>query len=366
MPTESILFSPVRIGRIIVPNRFVRSATHDFLSDGDGFITDRLVSLLENLAEGETGLIITGHAFVHPTGQASPRQIAVFDDRFLAGLKKIPEAVHRFDSKIFLQLSHAGRQTKKKLCGCEPLAPSSVADPNFGKPPKKMTARNIQDVRTSFVQSARRAREAGFDGIQLHIAHGYLLSGFISPHTNRRTDDYGGSPENRYRLIAEIIQEIIDVCGPDFPQIVKLNSTDFIKDGLEIADSLQIARWLEKDGIAGIEVSGGMAEAGKGSVWKGVRSEEEEGYFMDNAVRIKQAVGIPVFGLGGFRTFSVMEDAIQEGSADLVSMSRPFIREPHLVKKYREGIIKKAACISCNLCFNPRGISCGALKKVNT
>ena len=226
-----------------------------------------------------------------------------------------------------------------------------------------MTAGDIRDVRTAFMEGARRAGKAGFDGVQLHIAHGYLLSGFISPHTNRRTDDYGGSPENRYRLIAEIIQGIRDVCGPDFPQIVKLNSTDFIKGGLEIADSLLIAEWLERDGIAGIEVSGGMAEAGKGSVWKGLRSEEDEGYFMDNAVRIKEAVGIPVFGLGGFRTFSVMEDAIREGRADLVSMSRPFIREPHLVKKHRQGLIKKAACISCNLCFNPRGISCGALKK---
>jgi len=360
MSSESILFSPVRLGRIVIPNRFVRSATHDFMAERDGRVTERMVALLENLAEGETGLIITGHAFVHPAGQASPRQIAVFDDRFLDGLKKIPEAVHRHDSKVFLQLSHAGRQTKKKLSGAEPLAPSAVADPNFEGPPKKMRTEDIEDVKKAFIEGARRARDAGFDGIQLHIAHGYLLSGFISPHTNRRKDEYGGSSKNRYRLIEEIIHGIVNVCGPDFPQIVKLNATDFIKGGLEIDDSLQVARWLERDGIAGIEVSGGMAEAGKGSVWKGLRREEEEGYFVNNAVRIKQAVNIPVMGLGGFRTFAVMEDIIKKARVDLISMSRPFIREPQLVKKYREGVITKSACISCNLCFNPRGISCGA------
>ena len=193
----SILFTPIRIGRVTVPNRFVRSATHDFLADEDGKVTDSQVALFRDLAEGEVGLIITGHAYVNPTGKASPRQIAVYDDRFIEGLARIPGAVHQFASRVFLQIAHAGRQTKPKLCGCTPLSPSAVYDPSSKTMPKEMTGEEIRGLIEDFIQAARRAKEAGFDGAQLHVAHGYLLSRFISPHTNQRRDEWGGSITNR-------------------------------------------------------------------------------------------------------------------------------------------------------------------------
>ncbi len=360
--SPSILFSPVRIGSLTVPNRFVRSATHDFMAEEDGSVTERNVSLYRSLAEGEVGLIITGHAYVNTAGKASPRQIGVNADSQVEGLSRISHAVHAFPSRIILQIAHAGRQTKEKICGCVPMAPSAVYEPVMKVMPREMTATDIQTLVQDFVRAAGRAKRAGFDGVQLHGAHGYLLSSFFSPYTNRRLDRYGGSAENRARAAVEILRGIKHECGRDFPVIIKLNSDDFLPGGLEVEESAALARILEREGIDAIEVSGGTSEAGKGSMWPGVRPEETEGYFAPAAARIKAAVAIPVFGLGGFRTLRVMEQAVASGRVDLISLSRPFIREPFLVRKFRVGELSKSACISCNKCFNPRGIACAELR----
>lgn len=359
----SILFTPLKIGPLTVPNRFVRSATHDFMADDEGHVTDANIELYARLAEGEVGLIITGHAHVQPSGKASPRQMGVFDDRFARGLARIPEAVHRFPSRVFLQIAHAGRQTKEKLCGCVPVSPSAVYDPVSKVMPRELSGDDIRVLIADFVSAGDRAKQAGFDGVQLHAAHGYLLSSFLSPHTNRRADEWGGPLENRARVLIEILRGVKGACGRDFPVIVKLNSTDFLEGGLVLDDAVRIALRLEAEGIDGIEVSGGMAEAGRGSVWAGLRSEDDEGYFVENAARIKQAVRVPVSGLGGIRTLAAAERIVREGRADLVSLSRPLIRDPFLVKHFREGLAAKSECISCNTCFNPRGIRCAELAK---
>ena len=364
MKKESVLFTPIKIGTVFIPNRFVRSATHDFMATNEGFITKRQISLYRNLGKGEVGLIISGHAFVHSAGKASPYQIGVHHENTIEGLSRITQAVHESPSKIFLQIAHAGRQTKEKLCGCTPLAPSAVYEPVFKITPREMTVKDIEAVVSQFIQASLRAKQAGFDGVQLHVAHGYLLSSFISPFTNKRSDKYGGSLTNRARIVLTIVKGIKESVGAQFPLIVKLNATDSLPGGLTVKESIQLGTLLEKSGVNGIEVSGGMAESGEGSVWKGLRSEQEEGYFVDYAAKIKKAVRIPVFGLGGIRTFSNMENTISEGRADMISMSRPFIRQPFLVREFRLGRFAKSACISCNKCFNPRGISCGDLKSV--
>jgi 2,4-dienoyl-CoA reductase-like NADH-dependent reductase (Old Yellow Enzyme family) len=359
----SVLFTPLLIGPVTIPNRFVRSATHDFMAEEDGSVTERHLALFRKLAEGKVGLIITGHAYVNPAGKASPRQIGVHEDRMVEGLSRIPRAVHDFPTRVFLQIAHAGRQTKEKICGCTPFAPSTVYEPVFKVMPRAMTNEEVKITIDEFVQAGRRAKQAGFDGVQLHVAHGYLLNSFISPYTNRREDEYGGPLLNRARIVREILRGLKNLAGSNFPVIAKLNSSDFIPQGLSIEDSIEIARLLEPDGLEGVEVSGGMSEAGKGSVWQGLRSQEEEGYFVDSASRFKASLRIPVFGLGGFRTFAIMERAIEEGKVDLISLSRPLIREPDLVKKFRLGEVDKSECISCNKCFNPRGIKCGDLAK---
>jgi len=362
---NSILFSPIKIGAIQTPNRFVRSATHDFMAEEDGTATERQMQLFRQLSEGDVGLIITGHVYINPNGKASPRQAGISEDRFIEGLRRIPEAVHAFPSKIFIQLAHAGRQTKEKYCGCTPLAPSAVYEPTLKITPKEMTQQEILGIIKDFILAGRRAKEAGFDGAQLHVAHGYLLSSFISPYTNRRTDEWGVSTANRLRIVVEIVRGIRGMLGKEFPLIAKLNSTDFLPTGLRLEESIEMAKILEGEGIDGIEVSGGMSEARKGSMWQGLRSEEEEGYFVESASKFKQALHVPIFGLGGNRTFAAMERIVRDGKANLVSLSRPLIREPYLVQKFRTGQIDKSACISCNKCLNPRGIACAELRKKN-
>jgi len=358
-----VLFTPLKIGSLAVPNRFVRSATHDYMADDEGNVTPANIELYRRLAEGEVGLIVTGHAYVQPSGKASPRQMAVHDDRFVEGLALIPEAVHACASRVFLQIAHAGRQTKPNLCACVPVSPSAVPDPASKTTPRALSAEEIPVLVADFVAAAVRAKRANFDGVQIHAAHGYLLSSFLSPHTNRRGDMWGGPVENRVRALLEVLRGVKAACGRDFPAIVKLNSTDFLEGGLTLDDAVRMARLLEADGIDGIEVSGGMAEAGRGSVWPGLRSESEEGYFAGNAAEIKKAVRVPVFALGGIRTLAVAERIVEEGRADLVSLSRPLIRDPFLIKRFREGSASRSECISCNKCFNPRGIRCAELAK---
>ncbi len=358
---KSILFTPLNIGKVRLINRFVRSATHDYMADDrDGSIQPAQVELYRRLAEGEVGLIITGHAYVHLSGKASPRQIAVDNDSNIPGLKDLVAAVNGSGSgsRIFLQISHAGRQTKPSLCRQQPVAPSEVYDPVSKIMPRALTAEEINQVIEWFVAAARRAKEAGFDGVQLHAGHGYLLSSFISPHTNRRQDDWGGNWEKRSRIIREIISGIRKVCGPDFPVAIKMNATDHLPGGITLEEASLIARSLELAGLQAIEISGGMNEAGLGSVWPGVRAEEDEGYFVPLTAEVKKQVSIPVMGLGGIRTLRVAEKFIASGRVDLISMSRPFINNPHLVKDFRLGRLEKSRCISCNKCFNPRGIRC--------
>jgi len=357
----SCLFTPINIGRLSLINRFVRSATHDYLADNQqGYVRPAQLELYRRLAEGEIGLIITGHAYVHPSGKASPRQIAVDDDRKIPGLGRLAEAVHQSGSGslVFLQISHAGRQTRPALCGQQPLAPSAVYDPVSRVLPRELTGEEVQQVIEWFVKAADRARQAGFDGVQLHAGHGYLLSSFISPHTNRRTDDWGGSSENRSRLIREIIAGICQTYGPEFPVIIKMNATDHLPGGLTLEEAAKIAFSLEQAGLQAIEISGGMNEAGLGSVWPGLRTEGDEGYFVPLAASIKKILKIPVIGLGGIRTYRVAEKLVASGQVDLISMSRPFINHPGLVKDFRSGRLEKSPCLSCNKCFNPRGIRC--------
>jgi 2,4-dienoyl-CoA reductase-like NADH-dependent reductase (Old Yellow Enzyme family) len=358
-PKNSVLLTPLALGQLTLPNRFVRSATQDYMARDDGEVTDRQVGLFRTLAEGEAGLIITGHAYVHPLGKAGPNQIAIFDDRFVPGLSRIPEAVHAGSSSmVFIQLAHAGRQTKKKYVGGTPVSPSAVPDPVSKTEPREMSPGEIEGLIGDFIGAGLRGRDAGFDGVQLHVAHGYLLSSFLSPHTNRRTDEWGGPLAARLRVVLEILKGIKASAGKDFPVMAKLNTTDFLADGLSLDDAIAAARVLEAEGLDAIEVSGGMAESGRGSVWTGVRAEADEGYFVENAAAVKKAVRIPVSGLGGIRTLAAAERFVAGGCVDLVSMCRPFIRDPFLVRRYREGTAERSDCISCNKCFNLRGIRC--------
>jgi 2,4-dienoyl-CoA reductase-like NADH-dependent reductase (Old Yellow Enzyme family) len=358
----NVLFTPYTIGTLELQNRFIRSATHEYMASEDGFVTDKMLDFYERLARGRIGLIIPGFAYVHPSGKSSPRQAGIYDDKFIPGFRKLVDVIHREGSKVALQIVHGGRQCLPEECGGTPLAPSAVEDSSVGLVPQALMEQEILEIKDAFVRAAERVRRAGFDAVQLHCAHGFLLSEFISPHTNRRTDKWGGSTENRTRLIVEIVHGIRHTLGRDYPVLVKLNSEDGLKrGGLTPRESVKVARLIAQAGIDAIEVSGGIREAGAVAARLNILSPEKEAYFRKAAAKIKAATGLPVALVGGIRSRGVMESLITSGTADLISMSRPFIREPDLVVKMQDQNKQIADCISCNGCFDPNGIRCALI-----
>lgn len=346
-----MLFEPFSFGSLNLKNRLVRSATYEKRADEDGFVTESLISFYEKLAVGGVGLIITGNTLVHPSGRSISQMLCLHSDIYINGLKKLTDAVHRFGGLIAVQLTHGGRQCFPILLGGNPpLAPSEVYDPSIKVMPKAMTDEEIWEVIDAFGEAARRARAAGFDAVQLHGAHGYLISEFMSPRTNRRDDYWGGDEERRFHFPEEVCKSIRKEVGDSYPIMIKMNADDMLEVGLKPDEAVRIARKLEDMGIDAVEVSGGMYEAGNKTVQPNILSEDKEAYFRKAGRLFKENLGIPVMLVGGMRSKTVMEDALRNGEADLISLSRPLIREPDLPNKFKEGK-EKADCISCNGCM---------------
>lgn len=349
-------------------NRFVRSATWEGMCEKDGRPTARLASCYRDLAAGKVGLIITGYAYVRPDGKQMPGTMGIHTDDPAPEMRSLTRAVHDEGGKICIQLVHAGGQTTVKMIGKRPLAPSAVKVEQFNEEPETMTKHDIDEMVAAFGDSARRAREFGFDAVQLHAAHGYLISQFLSPLTNRRTDDYGGPVENRCRFLLEVYRRVRLEAGPDFPVLVKLNGSDNLEGGLDLNDAVFAARALDNEKIDAVEVSCGTPVSGeKGPVRMKVDNPGKEAYNLALAREIKKAVRCPVMCVGGFRSLEVINKALAEDGIDYISMSRPFIREPRLVSRWQGGDASPATCISCNGCFRPGlregGIYCVVDKK---
>jgi 2,4-dienoyl-CoA reductase-like NADH-dependent reductase (Old Yellow Enzyme family) len=361
------LFEVTEINGMQLPNRFVRSATWEGMAEDDGSVTPALVDCMSHLAEGQVGLIISSHAYIKPEGQAGRKQVGVYKDALINGLRQITEAVQGRGGKIVLQMSHSGCLANPKLTGQMPLAPSNV-ERIFKFPCKAMTAGDIQELIDAFGLAAQRAKKAGFDGVQIHAAHGYLINQFLSPLFNKRTDAYGGSVENRYRILREVLRKVRSAVGNGFPVLIKLNSQDFMEGGLTLEDSLKIGRLLQEDGIDAIELSGGTLRSGQFTPFRtGITNEEKEAYFLEAARAFKETIKVPLILVGGIRSLPVVERIIEQGWADYISMSRPFIREPGLIKRWKSGDLRKASCLSDNQCFGPamagEGIYCVVEKK---
>jgi 2,4-dienoyl-CoA reductase-like NADH-dependent reductase (Old Yellow Enzyme family) len=345
------LFDPIEINGMKVPNRFVRSATHDRQADVSGHVTDSLVGVYEALASGGIGLIITGHAFVTMNGKKNHTMIGAHHDDFIPGLKKLAGSVHGYGSKIALQINHAGREATAAVIGETPAAPSPVYNPGTKETPRAFTDEEIETLIAAYGTAAVRAASAGFDAVQIHCAHGYLGSQFISPHTNRREDRWGGSLKNRMRFILEVYRCIRKGVGDTYPVMIKLNSEDFIDGGLTIEESTKIAQVLSREGIDAVEISAGMFETLDRWVKTDILEEEDEAYFLANARQFKAAIAVPLILVGGLRSPALMERLISDGDTDMVSLCRPFIKEPGLVNRWRQGDRKRADCISCNGCL---------------
>jgi 2,4-dienoyl-CoA reductase-like NADH-dependent reductase (Old Yellow Enzyme family) len=340
------LFETYKIGRLELKNRFVRSATWDATADSSGATTEKSVTLYRKLGQGGVGLIVSGYAFISPLGQAAFGQYGAHTDDMIPGLRRLVQVAHRGGAKIALQIVHAGISSDYLYRqGITQLAVSSM--PQSNRPHRQMTEEDIETIIADFAAAARRGVEAGFDAVQLHGAHGYLMSQFISPLTNSRTDRWGGCLENRHRFHLEVIRRIRKAIPPDFPLLIKFGVKDDREGGLPLDEGVETARQMAANGINAIEVSAGIGSSAQ--VTK--EGEPERAYYRERAAAVKRAVTVPVIVVGGIRSLSMTQDIVNSGDADLISMCRPFIRQPDLIARWQRGEATAAACISCNKCF---------------
>ena len=378
-------FASATLGGIRLANRIVRSATHEGLADERGFPTEALAKQYLKLARGGVGAIVTGYAGVSAEGR-SPfyRMLMIDDDASVPAYRKLTEALRPEGVPLILQIAHCGRQTRSAVTGLRPAAPSAIRDRYFTEEvPHELTGGEIEAVIEAFVSAVARGRDSGFDAVQLHAAHGYLLSAFLSPRTNRRGDEWGGPLENRARIVTEILRRARARTG-DFPIWVKLNGYDGRRGGMTVAEAAAIARLLEAAGCSALEVSCGVNEDNffttrfephpaaavlrydftfdgiprfmrpllKPALKLRIRKIEPTRLFNLPAAReIKKAVSIPVMAVGGVRRAADIHEALDDGGVDLVSMCKPLILEPGLVAKFKEGSQEKAKCIDCCYCM---------------
>lgn len=350
------MFDPIQIGNLTLPNRFVRSATFDSGADVYGKVTDQQVQLFAELAKNHIGLIISGIASVHPSGRISPFQLDISHDGCIPGLRKIADAVHDQKSKAAVQLFHAGREGEKyqKHHGSQAMAPSYVPDdPYCACIGREMSEEEIREAIEAFGAAAERVQKAGWDAVQVHAAHAYLISQFLSPHTNLRTDTWGGNLRNRFRFLENVYLSIRRQVGSDYPVLVKLGVQDGFKHGLQFAEGQQIASWCAELGFDAIEVSQGL----RGTYYTqtefrtGIVNGKNTAYFRHWAREIQKSVHIPVIMVGGLRSIKEMNSYITAGDCAAVALCRPLIREPDLVASWRAGEDRPVACVSCNKCF---------------
>lgn len=347
------LFETTLLDGIELRNRFVRSATNEGMAEDDGSCTQRLIDLCRQLVHGQVGLIISGHMYVSKQGKAGRNQTGIYTDGLIDGLSRLTDAVHRDGGKIICQIAHAGLQADSDLTGLEPIGPS-VIKAKLSKKPRQMSVEDIDRVVKAFGDAAGRAKKSGFDGVQIHAAHGYLLSQFLSGFYNKRTDNYGGSVANRARIVLEVFNAVRESVGDNFHVQIKLNAADFLEDGFTVDEMLVVAKMLEDAGIGAIELSGGAIDSS--GEYSPVRvekrpSREWEVFYRDQARRFKETINIPLLLVGGIRSCEVAEQIVSDGIADYISLCRPLIAEPLLVKRWADGDRRRAECVSDNACF---------------
>lgn len=352
MNTE-IAFEPAVVGGIEVKNRIFRSATQESMPI-DGKPSPRMFKMYEDLCEGGVGLIITGASAFSKLDHYSG-QISDIKSDHIPEFKKLTDSVHQYGTKIVAQIYYSAAQLffapESPVYG-----PSNYVDPVSGLTATALYIEQIKDLIKEFGQAAFVAKEAGFDGVQLHGAHGYVFDKFLDPTYNTRTDEYGGDFENRIRFLTEVIEEIKNRCGKDYPLWIKLTCSEFLPEnkGITVEDFLAVGEAISKKGIDAIEVSGGSMTG----TYSPLRSKKHAAFHLEEAKRLTEKVDASVIVVGGFREIDVVESALAETKIDAVSIGRPLVREPKLIKRWKDGDRSKAKCIACNGCFNPSGVKC--------
>lgn len=359
------IFSPATIGSMPLKNRLVRSATYEAKAAPDGRPSKSYIDFYRELAQGGVGLIITGLAYPEQDGKL-PRTIGVDSERCLDFIGQIPKAVHGIDNgcKIALQIGHTGRQLPL-IVDRQPVGPSACMEPFTGRMPRELSLHEIESFIEKSAAAIAYAKHADFDAVQLHAAHGWLLSSFLSPQTNHRKDKYGGNTENRSRIVVDIIRQARKKTGNDFPVFLKMNACDFVENGITLEESLLLGEIFEDAGYAALEISSCMWETITREPeligWKAERIPEarkrirtvgDEAYHREFAKAFRNRMHqTKIILVGGLKTPSLMEEIVSSGDAEFLSLSRALIREPDLPNRWLAGSTDRAACISCNRCL---------------
>ena len=352
------LFSPFRIGNLELKNRIVMPpmATH-FAAD-DGSINDRHIAYYLKRIKGGVGYITSEHTGIMKQGRAFPNMALIDSDQHIPHFKKLIEAIHREGGRIVIQINHAGRQTSSSITGSPIVAPSAIPCPVRKEMPKELSQEEIQKIIQAFGEAARRAKEAGADGVEVHMAHGYLINQFLSPLSNERTDEYGGDPDRRMKMAIEVLRTVRNQVGSDFLVLCRLSADEYVEGGLKLEDSKEIAKALERTGADALHISACVAASG---YLNHPPYYAEEGIFAHLAQGIKSVVSIPVIAVGRIRTPELANQILEEKKADLISMGRALIADPNFPAKALEGKTEEIIpCISCNRCI--QSIRKGALQ----
>jgi 2,4-dienoyl-CoA reductase-like NADH-dependent reductase (Old Yellow Enzyme family)/thioredoxin reductase len=344
-PPLAALFTPCNIGTMALKNRLNMAPMGTNYSTWTGVVTDRLVDYYAERARGGVGLITVGFSHVHPTGQISLYSMGVHDDAVIPGLRRLSDAIHAGGARASIQIAHGGRRCRSAVTGSQLLAPSSLPCVG-GEMPRELSLAEIKTVIEWFVVAARRVREGGFDAVTLHLANGYLLQSFLSPYSNRRTDEYGGSVEARARLPIEIVEGMRRELGSEVPIIVRLSVDDFLEGGLTLPEGRRMAQLLEGAGVDAIDVTAGIPET---MYIIGPPMSMPKGFLVQHARAIKDAVRVPVGVVGRINDPVLAEQILRDGHADFISIGRPLLADPDFANKARDGRVEDIRpCIACN------------------
>ncbi|WP_372640349.1 NADH:flavin oxidoreductase [Ancylomarina sp.] len=356
------IFDVTSIGNLELKNRLWRSATWLNLADEKGHLSPELIYRYEELAKGGVGTIITGYAHILENEQPNAGMLGIYSDDFIEEYRLFVKRIHELGSKLIMQVCYGGSSTKYQTEGRLIWGPSAVKNPSSGVTPNEMTSEDIRTVIEAYVQSARRVKESGFDGVQLHAAHSYLYSQFLSPYFNRRKDAYGGSIENRARIIFETLEAVRKEVGPDYPVLIKMHCTDdWAEHGLTPDESLWVAKELEKRGITAIEFSGGNPDPSyplKRPIRTKILKREKQAYFFNATKQIAAELDIPVISVGGHRNMELMEHILNDSAISYVALSRALFSEPDLPNKWKQDPTYNPRCTSCAKCWSPGGNIC--------
>ena len=340
------IFTPLEINGMVLQNRFVRSATVDNLGK-HGMVSEAQLELYRTLSKGEIGLLISGGVYPTVDGLAAPGQLGAHTDDVIPGLRRLVDVVHKNNGRIAAQILHGGFRCQTEVSGFQPIGPSVMFYEETGLQVRELSSDEIYELVESYVQAARRLIESGFDAVQLHGAHGWLLSAFLSPVMNKRQDEWGGSSETRSRFVRLIYEGIRKLAGPEYPVMIKLGFKDYHAGGKPLSEGIETAVMLESLGIDAIELSEGIEPK-----WGNhIRPDALEPYYKEECLKARQALSLPLILVGGMRKLRDMQGVIDDGIADAISLCRPFINAPDIVRRFKGGAADSSECNSCNECI---------------